>query len=169
MLAIPFAVALPLLAIWAVFQVLPAAWYFLGGVVLFCLWALAANAALRPKSLTPETDPYNFGEQEIEVFEKHPLYFRHPAQARMISSTCSLLQGSAVVVAAAAAFRQEWLPVALSVVAFFACANIAPLLNPGNFLRYHAARGSLTPELQWKLGLVESVEEKLQSLASTGK
>ena len=80
MLAIPFAVALPLLAIWAVFQVLPAAWYFLGGVLLFCLWALVANAALRPKSLIPETDPYNFGEQEIQVFAQHPLYFRHPAE-----------------------------------------------------------------------------------------
>ena len=168
MLALPFALALPLLAIWSLFQLQLGATYFLAGSLLFALWTLTANFALRPRSLLPDTDPYNFGEQEIEVFSKHALYFRHPVQARMISGTCSAIQVSCVAVAGAALFRQEWLVAALSVAAFFAAANLAPRLNPGHFLRYHAERWNLTPELQWKLGLVEAVEDKLRSHQKSG-
>lgn len=155
------------LTIWGFFNAFTAGVSFILVVLALAGWLLLANIALRSRSIR-NLDLNAMSAGEIAIFRKYALYFGYPYQARQYSSALSIVQGLSVVWMALLLWRSEWILAACFVGVFFAATNMAPFLNPGNFLRHHDAKGNLPEFLQHRLALLEVVEDKVMEARRVG-
>jgi hypothetical protein len=159
-LAFPLYLLLVCVTGWGFFQPRLAGTVFVGGILAFAAWLLVTNYSLRSKWIRGLDEPALSGE-EIKIFQKHALYFIFPYHAQQYASTLSFVAMLSYIWLALLAWNREWVLCGFSALVFFVATSMVPLIHPGNFLRYHRARGKLTDHLSEKLVLLESVESKI--------
>lgn len=161
MLATPIIVVSAALLVWGFFNPSTASWVFLGLGIAGALWLLLTNVIYKSRVPSADQEPLHLTEDEVAVFKAYPVYFLHPFVARQYSSALSFIQSACYVWIALILWHRMWVQAGLFVVLAVLAMNMARVLNPGHFFRYHNQRGKLTPELQERLASIESVENKL--------
>lgn len=160
MLSIPLYLFFAGITVWGFFEPNAAGWIFFGMSTLFGAWLFLASRSLKTKWIL-NLNKDLMSKDEIDIFKKYPFYFIYPYQAKQYSSTISLIQVLSIIWFGLGLWHRDWMLITCIAGLFFGATNMAPILNQGNFLRHHNKRGNLTPELQTRLALVESVESKI--------
>jgi hypothetical protein len=167
MLAIPLYIFFAAVTFWGFIDARYAASVYLGVATLFSCWLLLASWSLRTGHGFSFDSDY-LSSDELQVFRRYAFYFVYPYQARQYSSTFSFVQALSVLWIGLFLWNRDWVFVVGFIALFFVASNMASYLNHGNFLRYHAAKGHLTSELEARLAVIEAVESKIANARSRG-
>lgn len=124
------------LVIWSFFQPNIASIIFLAFVGILEGYLLFLNRYGRP----PIKNTEKLTKIELEVLKKYHLYFWFPFTARALSTTLSLIQLFALILAPWLLYKKFWIQAILIGINYFPAALLSRLLNPGFYLHHDSKK-----------------------------